>query len=111
MENAPMLVVCRDPDNRGVNRSGELGFTNDAPSADMLRGSFNYLYLDRGITVPRNAIPWTKTGEKDHDPDSVREWGIIPALLKPTKGLRVVVLLGEGYAWTLERENHPLCPD
>ena len=35
----------------------ELSFTNDDPSADMLRGSFNYLYLDWVITVPWNAIP------------------------------------------------------
>jgi hypothetical protein len=50
-------------------------------------------------------------GEKDHDLDLVREWGIIPALLKPMKSLKVVVLLGKGYAWTLEKEIHSLCPD
>jgi hypothetical protein len=50
-------------------------------------------------------------GEKDHDLDLVREWGIIPTLLKPMKSLKVVVLLGKGYAWTLEKEIHSLCPD
>ena len=50
-------------------------------------------------------------GEKDHDLDLVREWEIIPALLKPMKSLKVVVLLGKGYAWTLEKEIHSLCPD
>jgi hypothetical protein len=35
----------------------------------------------------------------------------MPALLKPMKGLKVVVLLGKGYAWTLEKEIHSLCPD
>ena len=111
MENALMLVMCQDPDNPGVKRSGELSFTNDEPSANMLRESFKYLDLDWGITVPWNAIPWTQMGEKDHDLDLVREWGIIPALLKPMKSLKVVVLLGKGYAWTLEKEIHSLCPD
>jgi hypothetical protein len=60
---------------------------------------------------PWNAIPWTQMDEKDHDLDLVREWGIIPALLKPMKSLKVVVLLGKGYAWTLEKEIHSLCPD
>jgi hypothetical protein len=77
----------------------------------MLRESLKYLDLDWGITVPWNAIPWTQMGEKDHDLDLVREWGIIPALLKPMKSLKVVVLLGKGYAWTLEKEIHSLCPD
>ena len=77
----------------------------------MLRESFKYLDLDWGITVPWNAIPWTQMGEKDHDLDLVREWGIIPALLKPMKNLKVVVLLGKGYAWTHEKEIHSLCPD
>jgi hypothetical protein len=111
MENALMLVICPGPDNPGVKRSGELSFTNNAPSANMLRESFKYLYLDWGITVPWNAIPWTQMGEKDHDLDLVREWEIIPALLKPMKSLKVVVLLGKGYAWTLEKEIHSLCPD
>jgi hypothetical protein len=57
MENALMLVICQDPDNTGVKRSGELSFTSNAPSANMLRESFKYLYLDWGITVPWNAIP------------------------------------------------------
>ena len=57
MENALMLVICQDPDNPGVKRSGELSFTNDDPSANMLRESFKYLDLDWGITVPWNAIP------------------------------------------------------
>ena len=74
MENALMLVICQDPDNPGVKRSGELSFTNKAPSANMLRESFKYLDLDRSITVPWNAIPWTQVGEKNHDPDPVREW-------------------------------------
>ena len=69
----------------------------------MLRESFKYLDLDWSITVP-----WTELGEKDHDLDLVREWGIIPALLKPMKSLKVVVLLGKGYAWTLEKEIHSL---
>ena len=95
MENTLMLVMCQDPDNSGVKRSGELSFTNDDPSANMLRESFNYLDLDWGITVPWNAIPWTQMGKKDHDDlDLVRERGIIPALLKPMKSLKVVVLLG-----------------
>jgi hypothetical protein len=67
MENALMLVICQDPDNPGVKRSGELSFTNNAPSANMLRESFKYLYLDWGITVPWNAILWSQMGEKDHD--------------------------------------------
>jgi hypothetical protein len=52
MENALMLVICQDPDNPGVKRSGELSFTNDDPSANMLRESLKYLDLDWGITVP-----------------------------------------------------------
>jgi hypothetical protein len=43
-------------------------------------------------------------GEKDHDLDLVREWGIIPTLLKPIKSPKVIVLLGKGYAWTLESD-------
>jgi hypothetical protein len=39
MENALMLVICQDPDNPGVKRSGELSFTNDILSANMLRGA------------------------------------------------------------------------
>jgi hypothetical protein len=70
----------------------------------MLRESFKYLDLDWGITVPWNAITWTQMGEKDHDLDLVRERGIIPALLKPMKSLKVAVLLGSGYAWQLEEE-------
>jgi hypothetical protein len=31
MENALILVICQDPDNPGVKRSGELSFTNDVP--------------------------------------------------------------------------------
>ena len=46
MENALMLVMCQDPDNPGVKRSGELRFTNDDPSANMLRERFKYLDLD-----------------------------------------------------------------
>jgi hypothetical protein len=111
MENTLMLVICQDPEDPGVKRSGELSFTNDDPSANMLRESFKYLDLDWGITVPWNAILWTQMGEKDHDLDLVKEWGIIPALLKPMKSLKVVVLLGKGYAWTLEKEIHSLCPD
>jgi hypothetical protein len=57
MENALMLVIYQDPDNPGVKRSGELSFTNDDPSANMLRESFKYLDFDWGITVPWNAIP------------------------------------------------------
>ena len=41
----------------------------------MLRECFKYLDLDRGITVPWNAILCTQMGEKDHDLDLVREWG------------------------------------
>jgi hypothetical protein len=111
MENALMLVIRQDRDNLGVKRIGELSFTNDVPSANMLRESFKYLDLDWGITAPWNAIPWTQMGEKDHDLDLERGWGIIPGLLKPMKSLKVVVLLGKGYAWTLEKENHSLCPD
>ena len=57
MENALMLVICQDPDNPGVKRSGELSFTNDDPSANMLRESFKYLDLDWGITVPGMPSP------------------------------------------------------
>jgi len=63
MENALMLVLCQDPDNPGVKRSGELSFTNDDPSANMLRESLKYLDLDWGITIPWNAIPWTQKGK------------------------------------------------
>ena len=57
MENALMIVMCQDHDDPAVKRSGELSFTNDDPSANMLRESFKYLDLDWGITVPWNAIP------------------------------------------------------
>ena len=78
MENAVMLIICQDPDNPRVKRSGELSFTNDDSSANMLRESFKYLDLDWGITVPWNAILWTQMGEKDHDLDLVGDWHIIP---------------------------------
>ena len=57
MENALMLVICQEPEDPGVKWSGALSFTNDDPSVNMLRESFKYLDLDRGITVPWNAIP------------------------------------------------------
>ena len=79
MENALMLVICQEPDNPGVKRSGELSFTNDDPCANMLRESFKYLDLDWGIMVPWNAIPWTQMGEKDHVSPSSR--GLSPNLL------------------------------
>jgi hypothetical protein len=62
----------------------------------MLRESFKYLDLDWGITVPWNAIPWTEKGKKD--PQRVRDWHIIPDLLDYLPNLKVVVLLGSGYA-------------
>jgi hypothetical protein len=64
MENALMLVICQDPDNPGVKRSGELSFTNDDPSANMLRESFKYLDLDWGITrspgMPSPGPRWAR---------------------------------------------------
>jgi len=41
----------------------------------------------------------------------VRDWHIISDLLDYLPNLKVVVLLGKGYAWTLEKEIHSLCPD
>jgi len=93
MENALMFVICQDPDNPGVKRRGELSFTNDDPSANMLRNSFKYLDLDWGITVPWNAIPWTEKG-----PQRVSDWHIIPDLLDYFPNLKVAVLLDSGYA-------------
>ena len=38
MENALMLVICQDPDNPDVKRSGELSFTNDHPLRQYAQG-------------------------------------------------------------------------
>jgi hypothetical protein len=102
MENALMLVICQEPEDPGVKWSGALSFTNDDPSVNMLRESFKYLDLDRGITVPWNAILWTQMGEKD--PQRVRDWHIIPDHLDYLPNLNVAVLLGSSYAWQLEGE-------
>jgi hypothetical protein len=64
MENALMLVMCQDPDNPDVKRSGELSFTNDDASANMLRESFKYLDLDWDITVPLECHPLDPDGRE-----------------------------------------------
>jgi hypothetical protein len=59
-----MLVICQDPDNPGVKRSGELSFTNDDPSANMLRGTFKYLDLNSGASrspgMPSPGPRWAR---------------------------------------------------
>jgi hypothetical protein len=69
MENALMLVICQDPDNPDVKRSGELSFTSDHPSANMLWESFiwesfKHLDLDWGITVPLECHPLDPDGRE-----------------------------------------------